>query len=95
MVRSDTLGHLIAGRNPRTGKSIRRAGPDGTIVGAIDLTVSPAPKSVSVLWALGSAQLRYELEVMVAKAVDRAVGRMLREQPFIRPRSGKHVVAKD
>jgi len=46
--------------------------------------MSPAPKWVSVLWALGSAQLRHELELMVAQASDRAVMRMLREQPFVR-----------
>ncbi len=46
-----TLSLLISGVNPRTGERIRKAGPDGTSVGALDLTVSPAPKSVSVLWA--------------------------------------------
>src|SRR5262252_5480983 len=81
-VRRKALGQLISGVNPRTGEQIRKAGPDGTSVGAVDLTVSPAPKSVSVLWALGSRQLRYELEAMVAIAADRAVMRMLDEQPF-------------
>ena len=48
-----TLTDLLSGKNPRTGEVIRRAGGDGTRVAALDVTVSPAPKSVSVLWALG------------------------------------------
>jgi conjugative relaxase-like TrwC/TraI family protein len=94
-VRRETLAMLISGLNPRTGHRIRKAGPDGTTVAAIDLSMSPAPKSVSVLWALGSNQLRYELETMVAMAADFAVMRMLREQPFVRPHSGEHVRAED
>src|SRR5215467_9432765 len=43
---------LIEGRDPVTGRSIRNRGGDRTKVGAHDLTVSPAPKSVSILWAL-------------------------------------------
>jgi conjugative relaxase-like TrwC/TraI family protein len=82
------LEKLIEGIDPVTGESIRRRGADGTIVGAIDLTVSPAPKSVSVLWALADDALRYELEIMVAGAVAAAVGRMLREQPLTRERYG-------
>jgi hypothetical protein len=85
-VQRSTLGQLISGINPVTGKRIRKAGADGTTVGALDLTVSPAPKSVSILWALGSNELRYELELMVAQAADRAVNRMLVEQPFVRRR---------
>src|SRR5207244_6678805 len=48
------------------------------------VAMSPAPKSVASLWALGSEELRKELELMVAKAADRAMMRMLREQPFLR-----------
>jgi TrwC relaxase/HsdM N-terminal domain len=83
-VRRSTLLALLSGRHPVSGKPFRRAGGDGTRVAALDVTMSPAPKSVSVLWALGSAQLRHELELMVAQASDRAVMRMLREQPFVR-----------
>jgi conjugative relaxase-like TrwC/TraI family protein len=95
-----TLTALLSGKNPRTGEVIRRAGGDGTRVAALDVTVSPAPKSVSVLWALGSKRLRYELETLVAKAADRAVLRMLEEQPFVRRKEPgqeevRHVVAED
>jgi conjugative relaxase-like TrwC/TraI family protein len=83
-----TLAHLIEGTDPITGQLIRRYGPDGTMVGAIDLTVSPAPKSVSILWALADNKLRYELEVMIGASVDAAVGRMLDEQALTRERYG-------
>ena len=92
-VSTTTLRQLIEGLDPVTGQLIRRYGPDGTMVGAIDLTVSPAPKSVSVLWALGDNKLRFELEVMIGQAVDAAVGRMLDEQPLTRQRHGDQVAA--
>jgi hypothetical protein len=90
-----TLESLLSGRHPVTRKVIRRVGGNGEAVAALDVTTSPAPKSVSVLWALGSDELRYELEVMVAQAADVAVLRMLREQAFVRPRSGEHIVLDD
>jgi conjugative relaxase-like TrwC/TraI family protein len=95
-----TLTALLSGKNPRTGEVVRRAGGDGTRVAALDVTVSPAPKSVSILWALGSKQLRYELETMVAMAADRAVMRMLEEQPFVRRKEPgeeevRHLPAED
>lgn len=97
-LRRADLRDLIEGVNPITGELIRRAGGDGTRVAAVDLTVSPAPKSVSILWALADDPLRFEIEVMVAKAVARAVGRLLREQPLTRQRvrgEVQHVVAED
>jgi conjugative relaxase-like TrwC/TraI family protein len=80
------LRYLIEGRNPVTGEEIRKVGGDQTRVAAIDLTVSPAPKSVSILWALADDPLRFEIELMVGKAVDAAVGRMLAEHPLVRRR---------
>jgi conjugative relaxase-like TrwC/TraI family protein len=81
-----TLRHFIEGRDPVTGESIRRIGADRTRVAAVDLRVSPAPTSVSILWALADDALRFEIELMVGKAVDRAVGRMLLEHPLTRRR---------
>ncbi len=81
-----SLRYFLEGRNPVTGEAIRRVGADRTKVAAIDLTVSPAPKSVSILWALADDPLRFEIELMVGKAVDGAVFRMLREHPLIRRR---------
>ncbi len=80
------LRYLIEGRNPVTGDTIRRVGADRTKVAAIDMTVSPAPKSASILWALADDPLRFEIELMVGKAVDWAVDRMLREHALIRRR---------
>jgi len=52
------------------------------------VTLSPAPKSVSILWALGDDELRAELEVVVLLSVNGAIGRMLDEGPFVRERFG-------
>ena len=71
------------------------------MVGGIDVTVSPAPKSVSALWALADDHLRRELETQVILAAHRAVGRMLAEVPLVRerygpgPRDVRHVPAAD
>ena len=95
------LRDLIEGVHPVTGQVIRRAGPDGTMVGGLDVTVSPAPKSVSILWALGDNRLRFELEVLVGAAVDVAIGRMLDERRLVRERYGPgpndvhHAIAKE
>ncbi len=40
---------LLEGGHPVTGELIRRWGPNGTVVGAIDVTLSPAPK-----WSVGN-----------------------------------------
>jgi conjugative relaxase-like TrwC/TraI family protein len=77
---------LIEGVQPQTGKVIRHFGSDRTAVGAIDVTLSPAPKSVSILWALGDNALRYQLEVDLRAAVLIAIGRMLDEQLLVRKR---------
>jgi conjugative relaxase-like TrwC/TraI family protein len=95
------LTALLNGLHPVDGQLIRRPGPDGTMVGGIDVTVSPAPKSVSALWALADDDLRRELETLVILAVHRAVGRMLAEVPLVRerygpgPRDVRHVTAPD
>jgi hypothetical protein len=70
---------LIEGRDPVSGRGIRHRGGDRSMVGAQDVTLSPAPKSVSILWALGDDRLRFELEVLVGTANDIAINRMLKE----------------
>lgn len=101
-VSGTVLAMLMKGVDPITGEVIRRAGSapirdrrtgavigrEQRMVGGIDLTVSPAPKSVSVLWALGNDKLRYELERMVGLSVNRAVNRMLEDVPLVRERYG-------
>src|SRR5919108_5171582 len=92
---------LMNGQHPTTGKSIRRWGSkvirdketgelrrETTLVGAHDVTVSPAPKSVSIVWALADDQLRREIEIMVGQASDIAFRRMLRHVPLIKERYG-------
>ena len=82
---------LLEGRHPVTGEPIRRVGPNGTMVGAIDVTLSPAPKSVSVLWALADRETRYEIERMVWLASDLAIVELMRK-PLVRQRAGREVV---
>lgn len=88
-VRASDMASLLAGKDPVSGQLIRRVGPDGRMVGGIDVTLSPAPKSVSVLWALGDWRLRAVLEEAVILASNRAIGRMLEEQPLGRERYGR------
>jgi conjugative relaxase-like TrwC/TraI family protein len=100
-VRRATLTALLNGQHPVDGRLIRRPGPDGTMVGGIDVTLSPAPKSISVLWALGDDKLRAELECLVVLSVNAAISRMLRHVPLVRerygpgPRDVRHVPAGD
>ncbi len=81
-----TLRFLIEGTHPISGRNIRNHGSDKTMVGAQDVTMSPAPKSVSILWALGDDQLRFDLELFVRKANGIAINRLLKEQPLVRRR---------
>lgn len=95
-----TIADLLSGRHPVTGELMRQ-GSHGTMVGGIDVTVSPAPKSVSILWALGDRHLREEIEEMVVLAVDFAIGRMFDVVPLLRERYGpengdvRHVTGED
>jgi TrwC relaxase len=84
-VRRSTLRALLAGRHPVSMEPIGRTGRDGTRVAALTVVVA-APRSVSILWAFGEGDVPQELELMVAQASDRAVMRMLREQPLVRRR---------
>jgi TrwC relaxase len=63
---------LMEGRDPGTGRWLRPAGADGTRGGGIDVTFS-APKSVSVVWALGDPWQREQIE---AAPRGRAIGRL-------------------
>jgi conjugative relaxase-like TrwC/TraI family protein len=76
---------LLEGRHPVSGEPIRRWGPNGTVVGAIDVTLSPAPKSVSVLWALADREMRHEIERMVWLSADFAIAELMKK-PLVRQR---------
>jgi conjugative relaxase-like TrwC/TraI family protein len=88
---------LMEGRHPGTGTFLRRAGADGSRGGGIDVTFS-APKSVSVVWALGDPWQREQIETAHARAVERSVGYLRERVPVVRRRYGAEVIeepAKD
>jgi len=88
---------LMEGRDPGTGRWLRPAGADGNRGGGIDVTFS-APKSVSVVWALGDPWQREQIEAAHARAVDRSVRYLKERVPVVRRRYDGLVVeehAKD
>ncbi|MGO9490385.1 MAG: MobF family relaxase [Solirubrobacteraceae bacterium] len=78
---------LMDGKRPRTGCWLRRAGADGERGGGIDITFS-APKSVSVVWALGDQAQRLDIEEAHTSAVEAAVAHLLDMIPVVRRRHG-------
>jgi conjugative relaxase-like TrwC/TraI family protein len=88
---------LIEGRHPATGAWLRPAGADGSRGGGIDVTFS-APKSVSVVWALGDPWQREQIEAAHAAAVERSMAYLKERVPVVRRRYSGQVVeeqAKD
>ncbi|HEX3509965.1 MAG TPA: MobF family relaxase [Solirubrobacteraceae bacterium] len=82
---------LMEGRHPATGAWLRPAGADGTRGGGIDVTFS-APKSVSVVWALGDPWQREQIAAAHARAVERAVDYLKERVPVVRRRYEGQVV---
>jgi conjugative relaxase-like TrwC/TraI family protein len=88
---------LMEGRHPGTGRWLRPAGADGSRGGGIDVTFS-APKSVSVVWALGDPWQREQIEAAHTRAVERTVEYLRERVPVVRRRYDGQVVeeqAKD
>lgn len=85
---------LMAVRNPSTGAALRSGGAGGEAVAAIDATFS-APKSVSVVWALGSPELRAALEAAQERAVDAALGHAVEFVPMVRRRVDRVTVLRE
>ena len=88
---------LMEGRDPGSGAWLRPAGADGSRGGGIDVTFS-APKSVSVVWALGDPWQREQIEAAHAKAVERSMAYLKERVPLVRRRYDGQVVeepAKD
>jgi conjugative relaxase-like TrwC/TraI family protein len=81
---------LMEGRHPRTGGWLRPEGAGGGRGGGIDLTFS-APKSVSVVWALGDETQRREIEAAHAAAVTEAMAHLTETVPTVRRRHDGHV----
>ncbi len=82
---------LMEGKHPRSGRWLRRAGADGSRAGGIDLTFS-APKSVSVMWALGGGEQRREIEAAHAAAVAETISHLTETVPSVRRRHGGQVI---
>ena len=81
-VDDDGFMALMEGRDPRTGEQLRRVGGRSKVA-AFDLTFS-APKSVSVLFAVGESALARALVEAHESAVDAAVGYLEREACRVR-----------
>jgi conjugative relaxase-like TrwC/TraI family protein len=82
---------LMEGRHPRSDRWLRQAGADGSRGGGIDVTFS-APKSVSVMWALGDERERGVIEQAHLAAVDQAIEHLTEAVPTVRRRYGAGVV---
>ncbi len=82
---------LMEGRHPRTGGWLRPEGAGGGRGGGIDLTFS-APKSVSVVWALGGEAQRRDMEAAHAAAVREAMAHLTETVPTVRRRYSGQVV---
>ena len=72
-------------RRPDTGSELRRVGASGEAVAALDATFS-APKSVSAVWALGSPELRGQIEAAHEIAISRGLDYAVRQVPMLRQR---------
>jgi conjugative relaxase-like TrwC/TraI family protein len=82
---------LMEGRHPATGEWVRAAGAGGGRGGGIDVTLS-APKSVSVVWALGDPWQRERIEQAHASAVEQTILYLREQVPAVRHRYGEEVV---
>ncbi len=88
---------LMEGRDAGSGGWLRPPGADGSRGGGIDVTFS-APKSVSVVWALGDPWQREQIEKAHAAAVERSMAYLKERVPVVRRRYSGQVVeeqAKD
>lgn len=93
-VAAEQFGAVMAVRNPATGARLRAGGAGGSSVAAIDATFS-APKSVSVVWALGSPELRGEIEAAQERAVDAALAYATEFVPMVRRRVDRETVLRE
>jgi len=93
-VAAEQFRALMAVQNPVTGGRLRAGGAGGSAVAAIDATFS-APKSVSAVWALGSPELRGELESAQERAVDAALAHAVEYVPMVRRRVDRETVLRE
>jgi len=93
-VAAEDFQRLMAVQHPRTGEKLRSGGAGGEAVAAIDATFS-APKSVSAVWALGSPELREQLEAAQERAVDAALRHATEYVPMVRRRVDRSTVLRE
>ena len=89
----DQLTAMLTGTNPASGEPLGLRHVEGGAVPGFDLTFS-APKSVSVLWALGGHPVAGEVKAAHAAAVEAALGYLQREACWTRRGAGGHVFVK-
>jgi conjugative relaxase-like TrwC/TraI family protein len=94
VVAAEDFRAVMSVRHPETGEALRRVGGNGEAVCAIDATFS-APKSVSVVWALASPELRAEIESCQERAVDRAVAYATAQVEMTRRRLDQKTVVRE
>jgi conjugative relaxase-like TrwC/TraI family protein len=89
-VNPDQLTAMLTGGNPATGEPFGlRAVPGRGPVPGFDLTLS-APKSVSLLWALGGAAIGAQVEAAHQASLDAALDYLQREACWTRRGAGGH-----
>jgi len=88
-VEADQLEAMLSGRNPADGEPLvgMRGVPANGAIPGFDLTFS-APKSVSLLWALGGAEAAGEVKAAHREAVGAALAYMQREACWTRRGAG-------
>lgn len=88
----EQLRNLLAVRFPDDpDRKLRPVGGNRRAVAAIDLTFS-APKSVSIVWALGSPETRRAIEAAHERAVDRALAHAVEHVQMVRRRVDRETV---
>jgi conjugative relaxase-like TrwC/TraI family protein len=93
-VAAEAFTSVMAVRHPESGEMLRRVGGNGEAVCAIDATFS-APKSVSVVWALASPELRAQIEACQERAVERAVAYATAQVEMTRRRLDQTTVVRE
>jgi conjugative relaxase-like TrwC/TraI family protein len=94
VVAAEDFRAVMGVRHPETGEMLRRVGGNGEAVCAIDVTFS-APKSVSVVWALASPELRGQIESVQERAVDRALAYATAQVEMTRRRLDQQTVVRE
>jgi conjugative relaxase-like TrwC/TraI family protein len=86
-VDADQLTGMLTGTNPASGEPLGLRHVEGGPVPGFDLTFS-APKSVSVMWALGGHPVAAEVKAAHAAAVEAGLGYLQREACWTRRGAG-------